>query len=102
MSVEKGNVEKHQEILQNGKKLIWIAEKEKGGWEVVKCYLLHNLASDLENEKQLLRAPRKVASHKKKWESANKKERKRDSVSECSPTTIENPSNWSVDHGRHQ
>ena len=37
-SIEKGNVEKCQDMLQNGKKLIGIADREEGGLEVVKCY----------------------------------------------------------------
>ena len=37
-SIEKGNVEKCQDMLQNGKKLIRIADREEGGFEVVKCY----------------------------------------------------------------
>ena len=34
-------------------KLITIADREKDGWEVVKCYLSDYLASDSEDEKQL-------------------------------------------------
>ena len=37
-SIEKGNVEKCQDMLQNGKKLIRITDREEGGLEVVKCY----------------------------------------------------------------
>ena len=53
-SIKKGNVEKCQEMLQNGKKLIWIVVREEDRWEVVKWYLFDDLASDLKNEKQVL------------------------------------------------
>ena len=40
-------------MLKNGKKLISITDKEEHGWEVVKCYLSDDLASDSDNEKHL-------------------------------------------------
>ena len=75
-SIEKDNVEKCQEMVRNGKKLplklqklIRIADREEDGEEVVKCHTSDDLASNLNNEKQLLRARREAASKEKtrKW-----------------------------------
>ena len=75
-SIEKDNVEKCQEMIRNGKKLplklqklIRIADREEDGEEVVKCHTSDDLASNLNNEKQLLRARREAASKEKtrKW-----------------------------------
>ena len=43
----------------------------------MKCYLSDDLASDLENEKQLNKARREVASNKKKREANKLKDRKK-------------------------
>ena len=51
-------------MLQHGKKLIPISDREEDGWDVVKCYLADNLASDSDDEKQLLRAHKETASKK--------------------------------------
>ena len=71
-SIEKDNVEKCQEMFQDGKKLplklqklIRIANREEDGEEVVKCHTSDDLASNLNNEKQLLRARREAASKEK-------------------------------------
>ena len=57
-AIEKGHIERCQERLKEGKalilkqqKLIRIADREEDGWEVVKCYLSDDLASDSEDEK---------------------------------------------------
>ena len=67
-SIEKGHTERCQEKLKEGKavflkqqKLIRIAVREEDGWEVVKCYLSDDLASDSEDEKQLNKARREAA-----------------------------------------
>ena len=77
-AIEKGEIERCQEKLAEGKKvvlkqqkLLRIADREEDGWEVVKCYFSDNLASDSEDEKQLSRAHREAAASKKKRE-ANK------------------------------
>ena len=58
-SIEKGHIEICQEKLTEGKalilkqqKIIRIADREENGWEVVKCYLSDDLASDSKDEKQ--------------------------------------------------
>ena len=77
-AIEKGHNERCQERLKEGKalipklqKLIRIVDREEGQWEVVKCYLSYDLASDSEDEKQLNKARREAASNKKK-RKANK------------------------------
>ena len=56
-ATERGNVDRYQEKLQEGKKfplkqqkLIRIAEEEEDGLKVVKCYLQDDLASFLNGE----------------------------------------------------
>ena len=77
-------IERCQEKLKEGKafilkqqKLIRIADREEDGWEVVKCYLSDDLASDSEDEKQLNKARREAASNKKKREANKLKDRKK-------------------------
>ena len=41
--MEKGNVENYREMLQNGKRLIRIADREEDGRELVKCFCLMTL-----------------------------------------------------------
>lgn len=83
-------------------KLAWIADREKDGWEVVKCYWSHDLVSDSDNEKQLLRARREAASNKKKRKSAMQKNRKKQfgNATGFILLTTENPSNLSVDQSK--
>ena len=83
-SIEKGHIERCQEKLQEGKalvlkqqKLIRIANGEEGGWEVAKCYLSDDLASDSEDEKLLNKARREAASNKNKREANELKKRKK-------------------------
>ena len=83
-AIEKGHIERCQERLKEGKalilkqqKLIRIADREEDGWEVVKCYLSDDLASDSEDEKQLNKARREAASNKKKREANKLKDRKK-------------------------
>ena len=80
-SIEKAKIERCQEKLAEGKKIILkqqkllrIADSEEDGWEVVKCYLSDHLASDSEDEKQPSRARREAAANKKERE-ANKQKR---------------------------
>ena len=49
--------------------MLRIADGEEDEWEVVKCYLSGNLASDSEDEKQLFRARREEAANKIKRNS---------------------------------
>ena len=70
--IGKDNVEKCQEMVRSGKelplklqKLIRIADREEDGEEVVKCHTSDDLASNLNNEKQLLRVRREAASKEK-------------------------------------
>ena len=57
-TIEKGKIERLQENLAEGKKIILkqqkllrIADRGEDGWEVVKCYLSDELAPDSEDEK---------------------------------------------------
>ena len=77
------SISRCQEKLKEGKalilkqqKLIRIVDREEDGWEVVKCYLSNDLASDSEDEKQLNKAHREAASSKKKWEANKLKDKK--------------------------
>ena len=83
-AIEKGHIDRCQERLKEGKalilkqqKLIRIADREEDGWEVVKCYLSDDLASDSEDERQLNKARREAASNKKKREANKLKDRKK-------------------------
>ena len=76
--LKKGHIERCQEKLKEGialifkqQKLIRIANREEDGWEVVKCYLSDDLASDSEDKKQLNKARREAASNKKKGKLTN-------------------------------
>ena len=67
-AIKKAHTNRCQEKLKEGKdrilqlqKLIRIADREENGWEVMKCYLSDDLASDLEDEKQLNKARREAA-----------------------------------------
>ena len=64
-------------IVLKQKKLLRIADREEDGWEVVKCYLSDDLASDSEDEKQLSRACRQAAANKKKREENKQKDKKK-------------------------
>ena len=91
-AIEKGKIERCKEKLAEGKniilkqqKLLRIADREEDGWEVVKCHLSDDLASDSEDEKQLSRARRKAAGNKKKRE-ANKQRDKKKQCRNASPS----------------
>ena len=78
-TIEKCKIERCQEMLAEGKKIIHkqqkllrIADREEDGWEVVKCYLSDDLASDSEGEKQLSSARREAAASKKKRKQISK------------------------------
>ena len=80
-SVEKDNIERFQKMQQDGRKLllkqqksILISVREKDGQEVVKYHVPDDLAFDLDNEQQLLRARMEAASNKKKRKSAIQKD----------------------------
>ena len=83
-SIEKGHIERCQEKLTQGKalilkqqKLVRVADREEKGWEIVKCCLSDDLASDSEDEKQLNTARKEAASNKKKREANKLKDRKK-------------------------
>ena len=83
-AIEKGKIKRCQQKLAEGKKIILkqqkllrIADREKDGQEVVKCYLSDNLASNSEDEKQLSRARREAAANKKKREASRQKDNKK-------------------------
>ena len=57
--------------------MLRIADREEDGWEVVKCYLSDDLASDSEVEKQLSGARREAAANKKKREANKQRDKKR-------------------------
>ena len=83
-AIEKGHIERCQERLKEGEalihkqqKLIRMADREEDGWEVAKCYLSDDRASDSEDEKQLNKARREAASNKKKREANKLKDRKK-------------------------
>ena len=68
-ATEKGTIERCQEKLAEGKKIILkqqkllrIADREVDGWEVIKS---DDLTSDSEDEKQLFRTRREAAANKK-------------------------------------
>ena len=78
-AIEKGKIDRCQEKLTEGKKIILkqqkllrIADREENGWEVAKCYLSDDFASDSEDEKQLSRARREAAAKKKEKEKRSK------------------------------
>ena len=52
-------------------------DREEDGWEVLKCYLSDDLASDSEDEKQLNKVRREAAFNKKKREASKLKNRKK-------------------------
>ena len=71
--MEKSNVVKCQEMLQDGKKLllkqqklIRSADREEDAWELIKCYVSDDLASDSGDEKKqlLIRKNERVLSKK--------------------------------------
>ena len=81
-AIEKRHNERCQERLKEGKalipkqqKLMGIVDREEARWEVVNCYLSYDLASDLEDEKQLNKARREAASNKKKRKANKLKDR---------------------------
>ena len=83
-SIEKEHLERCQEKLKEGKclilkqqKLLRIPDREEDRWEIVKCYLTDDLASDSEDDKQLNKACREAASNKKKREVDKHKDRKK-------------------------
>ena len=72
-AIDSNKLKKAKECLEEGKKLVLkrqklikIADREDDGWEVVKCYVSDDLASDSDDEKQLLRARKEAATRKKK------------------------------------
>ena len=55
--------------------MLRITDREEDGWQVVKCYLSDDLASDSEEEKQLSRARREAAVNKKKGGTKKQKDK---------------------------
>ena len=83
-SIKKRHIERCQEKLKESKALILkqqksirIAGREKDGWEVVKCYLSDDLASDSKDEKQLNKSRREAASYKQKRKANKLKDRQK-------------------------
>ena len=79
----KKDTKRCQEKLKKGKtlilkqqKLITMADREEDGWEVVRFYLSHDLASDSDDEKQLSKDRRRAACNKKKRKAYKYKHRK--------------------------
>ena len=79
----KKDTKRCQEKLKEGKtlilkqqKLIRMADREEDGWEVVRFYLSHDLASDSDDEKQLSKDRRRAACNKKKRKAYKHKHRK--------------------------
>ena len=77
-------MERCQEKIAEGKKIILklqkllgIADREEGRWEVVKCYLSDNPASNSEDDKQISRARREAAANKKKREAKKQKDKRK-------------------------
>ena len=52
-----------------------MVDREKDGWEVVKCYLYDDLTSDSDDEKQMLQARREATSNKEKGVNSKQKDR---------------------------
>ena len=61
--------------------MLRITDIEEEGWEVMKRYLLNNLASDSEDERQLSWTRSEPAANKKKRETNKQKDKK--TVLEC-------------------
>ena len=79
----KKDTKRCQEKLKEGKtlilkqqKLITMADREEDGWEVVRFYQSHDLASDSDDEKQLSKDRRRAACNKKKRKAYKHKHRK--------------------------
>ena len=60
---------KGKKIIIKQQKLLRIADREKHGWEVMKCYLSDDLPSDSKDKKELSRTRREAAASKKKREA---------------------------------
>ena len=57
--------------------MLRIADTEKDGWDVVKCYLSDDLASNSDDERQFSGACREAAANRKKWEANKQKDKKK-------------------------
>ena len=71
--IEESKIEAFQEKLAEDKKIILkqeklltVTDREEDGWEVVKCYMSDDLASDSDDEMQISRASREAATNRKK------------------------------------
>lgn len=82
ISIQAKDVESANKILDEGmkiikkrQKLIKIADREENGWEVVKCYVSDDLASDSDDEKSLQKARKEAAliCRKKNLNKSNKR-----------------------------
>ena len=72
----KAQIEKCQNILKHRIKLIRLADREELGWDVVNCFLNDDLASNSDDEKQIVRARREANVNKKKEDQKRSKQRK--------------------------
>ena len=82
--IEESKIEAFQEKLAEGKKIILkqeklltVTDREEDGWEVVKCYMSDDLASDSDDEMQISRASREAATNRKKKEKNKQKDKKK-------------------------
>lgn len=66
--LSKNKLEEGIKIIDKRQKLVKIADREEDGWEVVKCYISDNLASDSVDEKRLNRSRRQASNNKKRSE----------------------------------
>ena len=82
--IEESKIEAFQEKLAEDKKIILkqeklltVTDREEDGWEVVKCYMSDDLASDSDDEMQISRASREAATNRKKKEENKQKDEKK-------------------------
>ena len=73
----KENLTKSKELINKRIKLIRIADREELGWEVVNCYMNDALASNADDEQNIIRARREAAANKRKEDLKKQKNRKR-------------------------
>ena len=73
-------------ILLQQTKLIKITDREVDGWEFVKCYFSHDLASNSIDEKQLSRTRKVAALNKKKKEATKQRLERRNQFGRALPS----------------
>lgn len=75
-----------KKILLQQPKLIKITDREVDGWELVKCYLSDDLASNSNDEKQLSRIRKVAALNKKKKEASKQRLERRNQFVRALPS----------------